>query len=194
AGEVVSADQVVEELWGASPPKTALGALHNYVSQIRKTLGMEVIETHGRGYVAHVEANRLDSARFERLTSDARTAAALEPRASAPRSALEPWRGPALAALVYEPFAATEAARLEELRLAAREDLVDAELELGRRSDLVPEIEALVTEHPFRERLRGQLMLALYRAGRQADALDAYGEARATPVQELGIDPGQPLR
>ena len=161
AGEVVSADQVVEELWGSNPPKTALGALHNYVSQLRKTLGVEVIETHGRGYVAHVDVDRLDAARFERLTSEARTAASTETRASDLRTALELWRGPALADLVYEPFAATEAARLEELRLAAREDLVDAELELGRRSDLVPEIEALVTEHPFRERLRGQLMLAL---------------------------------
>ncbi|HWQ00596.1 MAG TPA: BTAD domain-containing putative transcriptional regulator [Gaiellaceae bacterium] len=194
AGEVVSADQVVEELWGASPPKTALGALRNYVSQLRKTLGVDVIETRGRGYVAHVDADRLDAKRFERLTARARASDSTEACAAGLRTALDVWRGPALADLLYEPFAATEAARLDELRLAAREDLVDAELELGRRTDLIPEIEALVTEHPFRERLRGQLMLALYRAGRQGDALEAYGDARSTLIEELGLEPGSQLR
>jgi class 3 adenylate cyclase len=118
----------------------------------------------------------------------------VEQRAAKLREALGLWRGPPLGELAFEPFAALEVARLEELRLAAAEDLIDAELELGRDADLVPELEALISEHPFDERLRGQLMLALYRAGRQSEALEAYQVARRTLDEELGLEPGPPLR
>jgi DNA-binding SARP family transcriptional activator/tetratricopeptide (TPR) repeat protein len=191
AGERVSTDALLEELWGAQPPRTALGALRNYVSQLRKLLGEGVIETRGDGYVARVDAGDVDALRFEALAAGANSAA---DRAAALRAALALWRGPALADLLYEPFAAAEAGRLEELRLAAHEDLLDAELELGNHRGLVPELETLVAEHPFRERLHGQLMLALYRSGRQADALGAYRQAREVLVGELGIDPGIRLR
>jgi DNA-binding SARP family transcriptional activator/tetratricopeptide (TPR) repeat protein len=194
AGEVVSADVLIEELWGARPPKTAREALHNYVSQLRKELGAELIETREPGYVLHVEADQVDLLRFERLTAEARGAGSAEDRARLLRAAFALWRGPPLVDLAYEPFGAIEAGRLEELSLTAREDLLDAELELGRHGDVVPELEALVAGHPFRERLRGQLMLALYRAGRQADALRAYREVRDVLVGELGLDPGVQLR
>jgi DNA-binding SARP family transcriptional activator len=194
AGEVVSADSLVEELWGEQPPKTALAALRNYVSQLRTQLGTDLIETRGSGYVAHVEPDRIDVARFERLVADAREATTAERRASELRTALAFWRGPALADLAYEPFAAAQAGRLEELRLTAREDLVDLDLDLGRHADLVPELERLVAENPFRERLRSQLMLALYRAGRQADALEAFRTTRTFLLDELGLEPGVHLR
>jgi DNA-binding SARP family transcriptional activator/tetratricopeptide (TPR) repeat protein len=194
AGEVVSADVLVEELWGEQPPKTALAALRNYVSQLRTQLGADLIETRGSGYVAHVEPEQIDVVRFERLAAQAREAMTAESRASELRAALSLWRGTALADLAYEPFGAAESARLEELRLTAREDLVDAELELGRHGDLIPEMEALIAEHPFRERLRGQLMLALYRAGRQADALEVYRTSRTFLLDELGLEPGVHLR
>jgi DNA-binding SARP family transcriptional activator len=194
AGELVSADALIEELWGARPPKTAREALHNYVSHLRKELGAELIETREPGYVLHVEPDQLDLLRFERLVAEARDADSAADRAAKLRMAVGLWRGPALADLAYEPFAAAESQRLEELRLVAREDLVDAELELGRAGDLVLELEELVAEHPFRERLRSQLMLALYRAGRQADALQAYRDARDALVGELGLEPGSQLR
>ena len=141
-----------------------------------------------------VAPDQVDLGRFERLCAEARAAADVAERAEKLREALGLWRGPPLADLAYEPFAALEIARLEELRLAAREELIDAELELGRHADLVPELERLVQEHPFDERLRGQLMLALYRAGRQAEALEAYQEARRVLDEELGLEPGTPLR
>jgi DNA-binding SARP family transcriptional activator/tetratricopeptide (TPR) repeat protein len=194
AGELVSTDALVEELWGARPPKTAREALHNYVSQLRKQLGADVIETREPGYVLHVEPDDLDLLRFQRLAEEARRADSAEQRAAKLTAALALWRGAPLADLTYDDLGILEAARLEELRLAAREDLIDAELELGRNVDLVPTLEALVLEHPFRERLRGQLMLALYRAGRQADALDAYRVARGVLVEELGLEPGVQLR
>jgi DNA-binding SARP family transcriptional activator len=194
AGEVVSSDVLIEELWGAKPPKTAREALHNYVSQLRKELGADVIETRGQDYVLTVTPEQLDVSRFERLVSEAREADSAEERATILREALELWRGPALVDLAYEPFAAGETQRLEELRLVARKDLIDAELELGRHVELVPELEALVAEHPFRERLRGQLMLALYRCGRQADALAAYQDARTVLDEELGLEPSTALR
>jgi DNA-binding SARP family transcriptional activator len=192
--ESVAADVLIEELWGAKPPKTARDALHNYVSQLRKELGEDMIETRGGGYAVNVEPEQVDLARFERLVAAAREADTAEERAATLREALALWRGPALADLAYEPFAAAEAGRLEELRLAAHEDLIEAELERGRHADLVPELEALVAQHPFRERLRGQLMLALYRAGRQADALEAYRDVRRTLVEELGLEPAAQLR
>src|SRR5262245_3892603 len=194
AGEVVSADTLIEELWGEQAPKTALPALRNYVSQLRTALGAGLSETRASGYIAHVEPDQIDLVRFERLATQAREAATAEARAKELREALALWRGPALSDLAYEPFGAAESARLEELRLTAREDLLDAELELGRHGDLIPEIEALIAEHPFRERLRGQLMLALYRAGRQADALEVYRTSRTFLLDELGLEPGVRLR
>jgi DNA-binding SARP family transcriptional activator len=194
AGEVVPRDVLIEELWGGRPPKTAREALHNNVSQLRKQLGDDVIVTREPGYLLQVEPEELDLLRFERLAEEARRAGSAEECAAKLTAALALWRGAPLADLAYEEIGIREAGRLEDLRLAAREDLIDAELELGRHGDLVTELETLVVEHPFRERLIGQLMLALYRAGRQADALEAYREARGVLMDELGLEPGVQLR
>jgi DNA-binding SARP family transcriptional activator len=183
-GEVVSTDRLVEELWGGSPPKAAVGSLQNLVSELRKALGPEVVLTRPPGYVLAVDRDAVDTHRFEQLARDPATV----------REALGLWRGPALADVAFEPFAQAEIARLEELRASAREDLFDAELVLGRHGPLVAELEAFVAEHPLRERPRGQLMLALYRSGRQVDALEAYRRARDTLVEELGIDPSPQLQ
>jgi DNA-binding SARP family transcriptional activator/tetratricopeptide (TPR) repeat protein len=194
AGEIVHSDVLVEELWGGRPPKTARAALHNYVSQLREKVGAKTIVTQEDAYLLLLEPEQVDLLRFERLAEEGRSADSPEERSTKLTAALALWRGPAFADLAYEPFAATEAARLEEQRLAAREDLIDAELELGRHGDLVPQLEALVGEHPFHERLRGQLMLALYRSGRQADALEAYRVTRKVLREELGLEPGVALR
>jgi DNA-binding SARP family transcriptional activator len=194
AGEPVSADRLIEDLWGESPPRTARDALQNYVSLLRKALGADVVVTRGAGYLLNVAPEQVDAHRFERLADEARASGTVEERAEKLRGALALWRGPPLADVAYEPFAAVEIARLEELRLAATQELIDAELGLGRHVDLVPELETLIQEHPFDERLRGQLMLALYRSGRQAEALDAYREARRVLDEELGLEPGPPLR
>jgi DNA-binding SARP family transcriptional activator len=194
AGEVVSPDRLIEDLWGESPPRTARDALQNYVSLLRKTLGADVLVTREGGYVLEVTPEQVDLGRFERLWTEARATADVGERAAKLREALGLWRGPPLGDLAYEPFATIEVARLEELRLAAMQDLVDAELELGRAAELIPDLEALISEHPFDERLRGQLMLALYRAGRQSEALEAYQTARRTLDEELGLEPGPLLR
>jgi DNA-binding SARP family transcriptional activator len=184
--EVVSTDHLVDELWGAQPPKAALNTIQYYVSQLRKTLGADRIVTRPPGYVIRVEPDELDLARFERLSQDG--------SAESLRAALELWRGPALADLAFEAFAREEAARLEELRLVVHERRIDADLEAGRAAEIVSELERLIAEHPLRERLRGQLMLALYRSGRQAEALSVYQATRATLVEELGIEPGPELQ
>jgi DNA-binding SARP family transcriptional activator len=194
AGEVVSSDALIDALWAESLPHTARAALQNHVSRLRRALGPGLLETHGDGYVLEVSPDQIDLGRFERLTAEARAAEDLERAATKLRAALELWRGAPLADLAFEPFAAREAPRLEELRTTAMEDLIDARLATGGGPDLVAELEQLIAEHPFRERLRGQLMLALYRSGRQADALEAYQETRRTLVDELGIEPGAPLR
>ena len=194
AGEVVSTDRLVEDLWAGEPPKAAVGSLQNLVSDLRKILGRETVITREPGYLLDVDPDRVDLHRFERLVAQAADAEDPERRASLLREGLALWRGPPLADLAYEPFAQVEVARLEELRTAARESLIEAELALGRHSNLVGELEALVAEHPLRERLRGQLMLALYRSGRQAEALDAYRRARETLVEELGIEPSSELQ
>src|SRR5919197_1832839 len=182
ANRVVTTDMLLEELWGGDPPRTARQALHNYISMLRKELGADVLETHDQGYVLHARPEQIDARQFEALVAEGKLA-----------EALALWRGPALADLAYEPFAELEARRLDELRLNAREDLIDAELERGRHEALIAELEALVSEHPYRERLRSQLMLALYRAGRQVDALEAYRAARRTLI-ELGLEPSEALR
>ena len=194
AGEVVSIDRLVEELWAGKPPKTAIGSLQNLVSELRKALGRDTVRTRAPGYMLDVDPDRIDLYRFERLVAQAAEGGEAEQRTRLLREALGLWRGTPLADLAFEPFAHVEVARLEELRTAAREELVQAELELGRHSKLVGELETLVAENPLRERLRGQLMLALYRSGRQAEALDAYRQARETLVGELGIEPSPELQ
>lgn len=196
-GEVVSADRLIDELWGEQPPRTATKSLQVHVSHLRKALGDGVLETRGRGYVLQVDREQVDVERFERLLEEGREALAVgEARSAAEilRQALALWRGPALADIAYEPFAQTEIARLEELRLAALEERIEADLALGRHAELVPELEALVREHPLRERLRAQLMVALYRSGRQAEALDAYRQARSALIDELGLEPSRELQ
>ena len=191
--EAVSADRLIDEVWGPEPPKTAGASLQNYISRLRKAIGPEAVVSQPPGYALRVDPERFDLARFERLTMEARGAEPRE-RAEKLRAALALWRGPALDDLAFEPFARDEVGRLEEARLAAFEDCIDAELELGRDGELVGELEELVEEHPLRERFRAQLMRALYRAGRQADALEAFQSAREVLTEELGLDPGEELR
>ena len=192
-GETVSSDVLVDGLWGEDPPPTARAALHNYVAQLRRALGPGLVLSRAGSYLLDIAPEQIDVGRFERLTAEGRAASG-EERVEKLQEALMLWRGPPLADLAFEPFAANEASRLEGLRTAALEELIDARLSLGASAELVAELEALITEHPFRERLRGQLMLALYRAGRQAEALEAYQEARRTLTDELGIEPSAPLR
>jgi len=194
AGEVVSTDRLIEDLWAGKPPKAAVGSLQNLVSDLRKVLGRDTVRTREPGYTLDVDPARIDLHRFERLVAQAAEGGDAERRSSLLHEALALWRGAPLADLAFEPFAHVEVARLEELRTAAREELMQAELELGRHSQLVGELETLVAENPLRERLRGQLMLALYRSGRQAEALEAYRQARETLVEELGIDPSPELQ
>jgi DNA-binding SARP family transcriptional activator len=193
AGSTVSAERLVAEMWGEDPPKSASASLQNAVSQLRKALGADALVTRAPGYVLAIEPDQLDLGRFERLLRDARSAVPAD-RSRLLREALALWRGPALADSELESFAQDEARRLEELRLAAAEELVDSELELERHREVLPELEALLRANPLRERLRSQLMLALYRAGRQADALKAYHEGRRLLVDELGIEPSRALQ
>ena len=197
ANELVSTERLIEDLWGREPPRTALPALQGLVADLRKALGAELIVTRSPGYVLELGSARLDLKGFERLLEDgvrARAAGNPERGARLLGEALGLWRGPALADFRYENFAQAAAARLEELRLAALEERIEADLALGREVELVGELEALVAEHPLRERLRGQLMLALYRKGRQAEALEVYQQGRRLLVDELGIDPGPALQ
>ena len=182
ANEVVAQDRLVDALWGESPPATAVTALHGYVSRLRRLLGADRLETRPPGYLLRVAPEELDLHRFRELVAQDRYG-----------EALALWRGPALADLAFEDFAQSEIARLEELRLSALEGRFAHELAAGRHAELVGELAAAVRVHPLRERLAGQLMLALYRSGRQADALAAYGDARATLVEELGLEPGEEL-
>jgi DNA-binding SARP family transcriptional activator len=193
AGRVVSTDRLVDALWGEAPPRTATSSLQNFVAQLRKLVGPDALLTRPPGYLLRVDAERIDLERFLRLRESARGRPADE-RAEMLRKALELWRGPPLAEFRYETWAEAEIERLEELRLAAVEDRLEAELETGRDAELVAELETLVAEHPLRERLRGHLMVALYRSGRQTEALDVYQEARRRLVEELGIEPGPALQ
>ena len=193
AGEVVPTDRLVDELWGDEPPKAAVGSLQNFVSELRKMLGADLLVTRSPGYVLDISREAVDVHRFERIVREVGNAAP-EQRAASVREALALWRGPALADVQLEHAMVAEAARLEESRLAAWEDRLEAELELGRQSQVVGELESVVAKHPLRERPVGLLMLALYRGGRQADALDAYRRARETLIDELGIDPSPELQ
>src|SRR6266508_934566 len=197
ANEVVSTDRLVDELWGGRAPATAVKAVQNHISQLRKILGDNRLLTRGRGYVLAVAPGELDLERFEQLVDAGARALAqgdAEAAAEALRGALSLWRGPALAEFAYESFAQRPAARLEALRLGALENRIEADLALGRHAELVAELDELVASHPLRERLRAQLMLALYRSGRQAEALEVYREARRVLDEELGLEPGEELR
>ncbi len=190
---VVSTDRIIDSLWGEEPPKTAATSLQNFVSQLRKLLGPATLLTKPPGYELRLEQEQLDFEQFRRLVDEARGEPP-EARAEKLRRALSLWRGPPLGDLGFESFAQSEIARLEELRLVVVEDRVEAELEAGRHAELVGELETLAEDHPLRERLRAQLMLALYRAGRQAEALQIYHETRRVLVDELGIDPSPSLQ
>jgi DNA-binding SARP family transcriptional activator len=195
-GAVVPTDRLVEDLWGDDAPAAAAKTVQVHVSRLRKALGNAALETRAGGYALDVETESVDLFRFEDLTQDGRRLLAAGDAAAARAAfgeALALWRGPPLADFAYEPFAQTEISRLEELRVAALEDRIDADLALGETASLVPELEALISSHPLRERLRRQLMLALYRAGRQADALRAYREGRSA-LDDLGIEPTRGLR
>jgi DNA-binding SARP family transcriptional activator len=195
--EVVPADRLIDELWGEDSPERAAAALRVNVSRLRKALPQDVLTTRSPGYLIRVEPDDLDLHRFERLVDEARGLSARGQAADAServREALSLWRGAPLADFAYAGFAQTAIARLEEIRLAAVELRIDADLALGRHDELVGELEALVAEQPLRERLRRYLMTALYRSGRQAEALDAYRDARRALVEELGIEPSTELQ
>jgi WD40 repeat protein/DNA-binding SARP family transcriptional activator len=186
-GSPVSAERLIDGLWGEEPPATAPKMVQVYVSQLRKALagsgnGAEIV-TRGRSYELRLGSGDLDVRRFERLVAE-----------GAPRAALALWRGPPLDDVAGEPFAALEIRRLEELRLAAIELAIEHDLAAGRHHEVIGELEALVAEEPLRERLHAQRMLALYRCGRQADALDAYRQARTALVDAIGVEPGPELR
>lgn len=197
AGEPVSVDRLVDELWGESPPATARKSLQVRVAGLRRALRADVVVTRGDGYLARLEPGQLDLHRFEQLLSEASHALADgDPRAAVTRldEALSLWRGPPLADFTYEPFAQRAIARLDELRVHAHELRVEAQLELGLNAEAVAALEELVPDHPYRERLRAQLMLALYRDGRQAEALDVYRRSREELVDALAIEPGRELQ
>ena len=187
AGATISTDRLVGGLWGEEPPATAAKMVQLYVSQLRKAFanggnGAEIV-TRGRGYELRLGDGELDARRFEKLVA-----------AGAARDALGLWRGAALADVADEPFAAAEIRRLDELRVAAFELAIDGDLAAGRHREVVGELDPLVAEHPLREGLHAQRMLALYRCGRQAEALDAYRQARSVLVKEIGVEPGPELR
>ena len=202
ANEVVSTDRLIDELWGEVPPPTARQTVQVYVSQLRRAIHADgspngTIETRSPGYVLHVDAGQLDLDRFDELYTSGREALGAgdaKAAAAALRQALDLWRGAALADFAYEPFAQHEIDRLEERRVACVEERIEADLQLGRHHDLVGELEALVAEHPVRERLRGQLMIALYATGRQAEALEQYASGRRALADEFGIEPSGALK
>jgi DNA-binding SARP family transcriptional activator len=192
----VSVERVIEDVWGDDVPSSAVKMVQVHVSRLRKGLPAGSLVTRPPGYVLEIEPSSIDLVRFDRLHGQGRQAlAAGAPgrAADALRAALALWRGPALAEF-DAPFARIEAARLEELRLACLEDRIEADLALGGHAGLAAELEALVARHPLRERPRAQLMLALYRSGRQAEALAGYRRLRALLAGELGLEPSPPLR
>ena len=188
ANSTVSIDALIECLWAGDPPATAAKMVQLYVSQLRRLLdgsGAEII-THGRGYELRLEPDGVDAIRFERSVAGA--------DGDALRDALRLWHGAPLANVAEEPFAPAEIRRLEELRLQATELAIDADLAAGRHREVIGELEALVADYPLSERFHAQRMLALYRSGRQAEALEAYRHARRVLVDEIGVEPGPELR
>jgi predicted ATPase/DNA-binding SARP family transcriptional activator len=193
ANTVVARDRLIDALWGENPPETAANALQVAVHALRKLLGPDRIVTHGPGYLIRVEKGELDLQSFVELVERARDEAPAAVAESL-REALALWAGPVLTELGEAPFAEAERARLEQLHHGALEERIAADLDLGRHAELLPELEALVAAHPYRERLRREYMLALYRSGRQAEALEVYRHTRRTLVDELGIEPGAELQ
>jgi DNA-binding SARP family transcriptional activator len=205
ANEVVSTDRLIDELWGAKAPQTAAKSLQVHVSQLRKVLepnrrrgeAGEVLLTQSPGYLLRLDSEQLDMERFKRLSEEGREALAKGDAESAGAKlgeALTLWRGAPLADLTYASFAQSEISRLEEMRLAALEDRIEADIQRGRHAAVIGDLERLIASEPLRERPRWQLMLALYRSGRQAEALEAYREAHRSLVDELGIEPGRELK
>src|SRR4051794_26994456 len=205
ANEVISSERLIDDLWGEAPPATAGKSVQVYVSRLRKALASAgsgaspdgVLLTRGGGYTLCVEPGQLDAESFEQGVTQAErslAAGAAEEASETLRRVLALWRGPALADFVYEPFAELEIARLQELRLVAIERRITADLQLGRHATVVPELDTQVARHPLRERFWEQFMLALYRSGRQTEALQAYRRARHVLVEEAGLEPGEPLR
>ena len=210
ANEVVPVDEIVEDLWGAEPPPSATRSVHALISKLRRrlegdaadntnggTVDNGVLFTRPHGYLLTVADGELDLYRFQSLMEEGRGALTAGHAAQAAdrfREALALWRGPPLAEFAYDSFAQIEIARLDELRLSGVEERIEAELALGLHRELIPELEALLSKNPLRERLRGQLMLALYRSGRQPQALDSYQRARRRLVDELGIEPSPALQ
>ncbi len=193
AGSVVSTDTLVDDLWAGEPPPAAVAVVQNAVSRLRRTLGREAIEHRAPGYVLRVDPGAIDARRFERLVHDARPLPPPE-RSAALRDALALWRGAPFADLSYESFLQAEIARLDELRLTALEDRIEAEIELGGQDDVIPDAAPLAAQHPDRERLCRLLMLALARAGRQQEALDAYEETRRALDVQWGLEPSAETR
>jgi DNA-binding SARP family transcriptional activator/Tfp pilus assembly protein PilF len=200
SGRVVSAQRLVDEIWGERPPRTAQSALQGYVMRLRRLLGDRsgsVVVTQGRGYQMVIAEGDLDAALFEQLVESGRRSLAdgrLDSGVGKLSEALELWQGPALADVPATPTVTAEASRLEQCRLTALEAMLGAQLELGRHADVVDELQRQVAEHPLREGLRAHLMLALYRCGRRAEALEAYRTGRRVLVDELGLEPGPQLR
>jgi YVTN family beta-propeller protein len=197
ANEVVSSDELIDALWEEAAPPTATKTLQAHVSRLRKALGDGRLETRGHGYLLHVGGGELDAEAFGATLEAARGALADgDPKAAKEdtREALALWRGSPLADVAYESFAQAEIQRLEELRLAAQEEWFEAELALGRHAEIVPELKRQLGAHPLRERLLGQLMIALYRSDRQAEALQAYEQGRRALAEELGLEPSKRLR
>ena len=203
AGEVVSSDRLIDELWGESPPADAQTALQAHVSRLRKLLEPDrdgepaLLVTRPPGYLLSIADDQLDLRRFEGLVASGRERLQVgdaERAAAQVREALDLWRGRPLADLENEPFAAGVTRALDESWLEALETRIEADLALGRHAELVPELVTLVGRHPLRERLRAQLMVALYRCGRQAEALEAFDDGRRRLAEELGLEPGTRLR
>jgi DNA-binding SARP family transcriptional activator len=196
-GDTVRADRIVDELWGGTELRNAKNAVQVVASRLRSVVGEDVFISEGGGYALRVPRGAVDADRFEdRLSQGVEELSRGEPRVAAEtlREALRLWRGPALVDVGDHGFAQPEIAWLDDLRLTCISRRVDADLACGRHAELTGELEALVHQHPLRERLRGQLMLALYGAGRQADALGAYRAAREALVDGLGIEPSPELR
>jgi DNA-binding SARP family transcriptional activator/WD40 repeat protein len=196
ANHLVPTDVLIDEVWGEEPPETVRNALQSYASHLRKALGTERLEGSRAGYVLRAEPSELDAVRFQSLLRDARRLLPIDAKAAvgAFDHALDLWRGPAFGDLATEASLRSEAARLDDLRLAALEERIDAQLTLGDLGDVIGELESLTTRHPLRERFWEQRMLALYRAGRQGEALAAYQRAREILADDLGIDPSPELR
>lgn len=200
-GRVIGVDRLISALWGEQEPATALNALQVYASNLRRALGeldnTSVLRWHKPGYLIDLAPDATDVGRFQTFVAQARELTRAQDLSGASRLfglALAEWRGPALADVADEPFAANETARLESLRLAAMEDLFEVDLGLGRHAELIGPLQQVVFEQPLREKTRAMLMLALYRCGRQAEALETFREARTLLADELGLDPGPELR